>query len=59
MSDTENDRAEQGGVVNQLKPLIIDWRASARQFESDGNDRAAGAIEACAGELEEVIDEYE
>jgi hypothetical protein len=42
---------------HELRELLEEWRENARAFASDGKLEAAGAIHACADQLEGAIDD--
>lgn len=42
---------------HDLHELVEEWRENARGFADEGDLRVAGAIHACADELEDVINE--
>lgn len=42
-----------------LRELIEDWRESARKLRTGGSRAGGHAVEACADELEEVLDDDE
>lgn len=52
-----SSRSSESGLIEQLEDLVEDFNQSAERFEERGDHKVAGAIEACARDVQEVIDD--